>query len=268
MEKTDFSIPPLSINSLKSLRRLTLKKYRDREGLYIIEGLRLCKQAILAGAQLEQLLVTTEFQNNPELDFFQRHANTNKISIFSASDSDFSSLVETENPQGIAAVVEKQTYNLESITRTLNGVFLAIDRIQDPGNLGTIIRTAEWFGTKAIICSAGTVDYYNPKVLRSAMGASFSIPIFQDINLISVIKSLKEKKFNILGTSSKTGMLPQSLPPQDKTLFLVGSEAHGLDPSLLPFIDKTICIPGEGHSESLNAAIATGIILYELFRKK
>ena len=266
MEKIEHPIPALSNNSLKNLRRLTQKKYRDKEGLYIIEGRRLCQQAIKASAPLKQFVFSQNFCQSPEISNFVHYAESNQISTFSTSEAEFASLVDTENPQGIAAVVELETKNLHSIINIPKGMLLGIDRIQDPGNLGTIIRTAEWFGVKGILCSKGTVDCFNPKVLRSAMGASFSVPIFQDLELSSIIETIKKDQFEIIGTSVKFGLAPGSFQPQAKTLFLVGSEAHGLDHSLLPFIDKTVFINGKGQSESLNVAIATGIILYELVR--
>lgn len=133
--------------------------------------------------------------------------------------------------------------------------------------MGTIIRTAEWFGINGILAGKGSVDIYNPKVVRSAMGALFKMPVIQNIDFESTIPLLKTANFSLFGsTLAGAGKLPADKPA--KSVVFIGSEAHGLDDKLLYKIDHLLSIPGNGSVESLNAAIATGIILYEFTANK
>ena len=196
------------------------------------------------------------------MKLFARFAVKNHLPVHTTSETNFADLVETETPQGIAAVVRYANHDLLDLLTISPNTILALDRIQDPGNMGTIIRTAEWFGVNGIIAARGTVDIYNPKVIRSAMGALFKIPVIQNINFGESISLLKKANFSLFGsTLAYTKKQPQ--PKPQKSVIFIGSEAHGLDDKLIYKMDHLISIPGSGSVESLNAAIAAGIILYE-----
>jgi RNA methyltransferase, TrmH family len=256
------NLPSLSKNRIKFLNSLKRKKVRDLEGLYIIEGVRICEQAISVNAPITEFILSSEFLFSGDVNLFVRFAVKNQLPVHTTPELYFNEMVETETPQGIAAVVRYSKHDLLDLLTNTPNTLLALDRIQDPGNLGTIIRTAEWFGVNGILAGNGTVDIYNPKVIRSAMGALFKIPVVQNIDFEKTIPLFKKANFSLLGsTLADTKKLPSTKP--EKSIIFIGSEAHGLDEKLIYKMDYFISIPGTGSVESLNAAIATGIILYE-----
>lgn len=257
----------LSKNRLSFLGRLLQKKYRDKEGLFLVEGARACKQAIETNAEIREFVITDSFARSDHFSAIADYSGKNNVAVWITDDKKFALLSDTDHPQGIVAVVKMPTLNLEVLIGSKPKPIVAVDRLQDPGNLGTIIRTAEWLGVGAVLCGEGTVDSYNPKVLRSAMGANFSLPIFSDVDLKTELSRLKIAGYSILGTSARSGSPITTFKAPAHFVLLLGSEAHGLAPSLEESIDQFITIPGKGRMESLNASVAAGILLYELTKQ-
>ncbi|MEH6857153.1 RNA methyltransferase, partial [Priestia megaterium] len=169
-------------------------------------------------------------------------------------------LSDTETPQGIIAVCF-QTKHAE-IIHTAQKVLL-LDAVQDPGNLGTIIRTADAAGVEAIIVGEGSVDVYNPKVVRSTQGAIFHLPIVKG-DLLEMISLLKEREIAVYGTSLQNGKVYTCVKPSNEFALVVGNEGNGVSEKVLEQTDQNLYIPIYGKSESLNVAIASGILLYYL----
>ena len=253
----------LSQNLYKFVRSLQLKKNRDVENLFLVEGTRLCEEALNSEYQVNYLILSESLRQSERIVKILDKCQAKKLPVYSTDEKKFNTLTDTQTPQGIACVVSKkdQSQNLNS-----GKLLLCLDAIRDPGNMGTIIRTAEWFGVDGIITSADSVDIYNPKVLRSTMGALFHVPVKEGVTLHDEMLSLKKNNFKITGTVSDGGVPLAQFRKQEKTILLIGNEAQGLNPELDSIIDNNISIPGKGKSESLNAAIAAGIILYYLTR--
>ena len=176
----------------------------------------------------------------------------------------FSGITDVTNPQGILAVIGKNT-DIKEIDYNQN-LFLVLDNIQDPGNMGTILRTADSVNLKQIIVAKGTADCYNPKVVRSTMGAIFRVKVIECEDLKKVLKEMKKRKIKVYATDLQTDKSIYDVDYQ-KSAIIIGNEANGVSRDILELADEKIKIPMIGKTESLNAAVATGIILYEVIRK-
>ena len=194
-------------------------------------------------------------------DFLYTIAKYNCIYV---TEKVFSGITDVTNPQGILAVIGKNT-DINEIDYNQN-LFLVLDNIQDPGNMGTILRTADSINLKQIIVSKGTADCYNPKVVRSTMGAIFRVKVIECEDLKKVVKEMKKRKIKVYATDLQTD---KSIYDVDykKSAIVIGNEANGVSKELLEIADEKIRIPMIGKTESLNASVATGIILYEVVRK-
>lgn len=188
------------------------------------------------------------------------------VPVYSLYSSNFSQLVDTQSPQGIAAEVvvpdEQRAYQLKG-----EGPVLLLDAVQDPGNLGTILRTAEAVGARDLWLGSGTVDPYNPKVVRSAMGSLFRSRIRRG-DLSEAIPELKKQGYFVVGTSPHAEQAHYDKVYPEKVAFLLGNEGQGISSRLKALMDLHVRLPMPGQVESLNVSVTTGILLYEWVRQK
>lgn len=249
---------------IKNIRKLKEKKYRDLTGKYIIEGIRILKEAIEENAKIDTIVVCEDYSRDGIIDtkLLYEIAKYNCIYV---DRKVFLALTDVQNPQGILAVIEKESSE-DNIDYTQD-IIVILDGIQDPGNLGTIIRTIDSAGLSQVIVSKETADTYNPKVVRSTMGAIFRVKTIESDNLINTIKNLKKHKFQIMATSLNTQQNIYHIE-YDKVGIVIGNEGNGVTKEVLEASDMKVKIPMLGKTESLNASVATGIILYEYVRKK
>ena len=248
-------------NLFKHTKKLKERKNRNKSSKYIIEGFRLIQEAFKAKVNIDYLIVTEDAIG--KIDQFLLNYITEDIKIYKISENLFKELVSTENPQGILAVINMNIMPLEA-----NGDFyLLCDKLQDPGNLGTIIRTSHAAGVQGIILTKGTVDIYNEKTIRSTMGSIFYIPIHYDDDNLSLVKELKNKGFNLVATSLETNKDFFEEDLRGKVILTVGNEGNGVSKEVLDLADTKVKIPMPGNAESLNVAIATSVIMYEKVRQ-
>ncbi|MBY0754887.1 RNA methyltransferase [Clostridium sardiniense] len=243
----------------KETKKLKDRRNRNKQKKYLIEGFRLVEEALKAGANIETIFCFDELESKIT-ELIEKYNYSGKI--FKLNRSLFLEICGTENPQGILAVVL-----MDSNDKLLNGEFyLLCDKVQDPGNLGTIIRTAHAAGIDGIILTKGTVDIYNDKTIRSTMGSMFYIPIIQDDDF-SIINDLKERGFSLVATSleGKNDFFDEDLT--GKIVITVGNEGNGVSDEIYNISDKKVKIPMPGGAESLNVGVATSIILYERVRQ-
>ena len=177
----------------------------------------------------------------------------------------FNNITEVKNPQGILAVIERK--NSENEINYNEDIIVALDGIQDPGNLGTILRTVDSIGLKQILVSKETADVYNPKVVRSTMGAIFRVKVIECEDLEKTLKQIKKHKYEIVVTSLQTNESIYDIE-YNKKVIVIGNEANGVSKEIQEMADKKVKIPMLGKTESLNASVATGIVLYEYVRQK
>ncbi|ELC8456481.1 RNA methyltransferase [Clostridium perfringens] len=245
-------------NLFKEIKKLKEKKHRIKSNKYLIEGLRFVEEAIKSKVSIDSIIFTESFkEKNPDL-FLKINKN---IKLIQMNEALLKQLCSTENPQGIVGVINMQNKELKS-----GELVVLVDKVQDPGNMGTIIRTAHAAGAAGIVMTKGTVDIYNDKTLRSTMGSIFYIPIVEDDSL-DFIKSLKKEGYKLVVSSlqGKNNFFEENL--QGKVMIAVGNEGNGVSDEVYDIADIKVKIPMPGEAESLNVAVATSIMIYEKIRQ-
>ena len=249
---------------IKHIIKLKEKKYRKEYNEYIIEGVKIIKEAIEEKAKIKHIILSEDALNR---ELVQKHLKEElqKNNYIQVPNNIFKLISEVDKPQGILAIIE-QNRQEENIDYNQE-IMLALDDIQDPGNLGTIIRTADSVGLNQILISKGTADPYNSKVIRSTMGAIFRVKIIECEDLPKTLKRLKEKDLKVMVTDLEAEKSIYNIKLQ-KNIIVIGNEANGVSKEIKDLADTKAIIPMLGKTESLNASIATGVILYEYVRQK
>jgi TrmH family RNA methyltransferase len=250
----------ISQAELKYLRSLQQKKYRDRERKFILEGWRVLGDALESDFQIEKILFTQRKDLGPENSTLIYMAQKKNIPVKELTEYQLNQISDAVHSQGVIALVHKKEYNIESFNYESTSLIVACDRISDPGNLGTILRTCDWFGVTTIFLNEDCVSLYNEKVLRATSGSIFHLNIYEHLRYDSVLPFLKTKDFKIIATSPDAQSLATFKKPK-KSIIIMGNEADGICKELLRLADNVISIPRFGKAESLNVGIATGIIL-------
>jgi len=255
----------LSSNEIKLYASLKQKKYREEYGKYLIEGFHLIEECLNSEHELEYIILRSDVNLQSHTAILEKIAK-NKTIVEPLPEKLFNKLTDTESSQGIVGVVKHPKVKQGGKEP---GIILALDKINDPGNLGTIIRTAYWFGVPEILLSSNSADPYNPKVIRATQGGIFHTQIFEDVDLVNELKKLQGKGYTVyLFTLDAKQTLSQIFKSDKshKSVIVFGSEAHGISEELQNADFEKVKIEGYSGSESLNVAIAAGIALYE-FRK-
>ena len=256
-------ITSASNDKIKEIKKLIKSASRRKEtGLYIVEGIRMVRE-IPADA------VKTLYVAESMTDKFADICNQIPAEVEIVRDSVFQSMSDTNTPQGILAeVYQTATTEDDLFAGDAAPFLLIIERLQDPGNLGTIIRTAEGAGVTGIILSADTVDIYNPKVIRSTMGAIFRIPFIYTDDLKGTIDELKREGITVYAAHLKGENSYDMEDYKTACAFLIGNEGNGLTEETAACADRKIPIPMEGGAESLNAAVASAVLMFEAGRQR
>jgi TrmH family RNA methyltransferase len=250
----------LSNAQIKLIRSLDQKKYRNIHGLYVAEGEKIVCEILESNVKYEKVLVTEKWIKKHK-DLFEK--NEKSITIISETILNKISFLHT--PNEALALMPIQYPKLENVDFK-GRLIIVLDQIQDPGNMGTIIRIADWFGIDTIVCSENCVDVYNPKVIQATMGAFLRVKIYYT-KLIDFLKEQKSNNLPIYG-ATLNGEIIYTTKLTDYGIILMGNESKGIDENLLSLIDKPLFIPKYGGAESLNVSVATGIICSEFIRRK
>ena len=250
--------------TIKYIKKLKEKKYREETNCYIIEGIKLVKEAIEENAKIKYILICEDCDDAVKLEqnLLYDIAKNNCLYVTKKL---FLSISDVTTPQGVLAVIEKKK-GTEQIDYN-DDIIVALDGIQDPGNLGTILRTVDSANLKQIILSKNSADPYNPKVVRSTMGAIFRVNIIEAENLAEILKEIKKHNFDVVVTSLETEESIYNLEYKNK-IIVIGNEANGVSKEIQEIADKKVKIPMLGKTESLNASVAPGIMVYEYVRGK
>ncbi len=267
--KLDKVLTILTANEIKLFASLKQKKYRDEYGKYLIEGFHLIEECLNSAHELEYIILRNDIgiKGHPEI---LKIISKNRTIVEPLHEKLFNKLIDTESSQGIVGVVKHPETKYSSKE---HDIILALDRINDPGNLGTIIRTAYWFNIPQILLSNGSADPYNPKVIRSTQGGIFHTTITEDAELAQELKKLQREGYSVYlftldAKKTLTQIIQSAKSGQSaKSVLVFGSESHGISKELLDMDFERVKIEGYSGSESLNVAIASAIALYE-FRKK
>ncbi len=248
---------------LKKIRALHQRAFREKYSAYILEGERLLEEALLKGVVLEEIIASETFFKQG----LGRLSDANLSRLLTVPDKIFAELATTTNPSGILAIAKIKTANPKKLFSGTPLVVIA-DAIQDPGNLGTLIRTSLAASASGLIMTKGTVDPYNPKVVRSAMGASFQLPCLWDVDTGEAIKLCRDNGLQIVASAAEGTKYFWQANMTKPTAIIVGNEGQGLSQNVLDVADEIIAIPMSDKSESLNAAQAATIFLFEAVRQR
>jgi len=251
---------------LKHSRKLKIKKWRQENREFMIEGVRFLEEAVFAGTSIKYCLCSEDLGGD-RIDSLIKEMLQRNIKVYLVEDNLMQDVCETKSPQGIVAVIEKREFNSDALFEESDFIVL-IDRVQDPGNLGTIIRTADAAGAWGVIISDGSVDPYSPKVLRSTMGSIFHVPVIYDMDIVSAIGGLKTHGFTVYVSSLKGSTAYYNEIYRGKTAIVIGNEANGVDSKIVQTADRLIKIPMPGKAESLNAAVAGSILMFEVVKQR
>lgn len=284
---------------VKEIRKLKEKKYRKDK--FIVEGIKMLEEAINENASIDLIVIREgmDLSNLISNVLYKNDADSgvkskniidaiSKIKSITVTEKVFDTLTDVVSPQGVLAVINKRENGIINQATEKNNVskigdkiketenskidttadyILALDGIQDPGNLGTIIRTADSANLKQIIVSKNTVDAYSPKVIRSTMGAIYRVNIIEVENLEVTLKDLQKDGFKVVVTSLDTNNSIYDIS-YNKSIVVIGNEANGVSKEVQELANEKVKIPMLGKTESLNAAVATGIMIYEYVRRK
>jgi TrmH family RNA methyltransferase len=241
---------------LKNISALLKRsKERQQQGLYVVEGRKMFWEACGLGLVEKAYLSESFASESKEVPCDHEIV----------SDDVFNKIAETVTPQGVLALVKLPVGDVTDIIKKAKSLVL-LENLQDPGNLGTIVRTAEAAGIDAVILSKTSVDLYNPKVVRSTMGAVFRMPVFYTEDLIGLIKDLNDNGFNTIATHLAADRNYYEADYSGKTAVLIGNEGNGLSDEATELAKEKVIIPMSGKVESLNASVAAALMMYEIKR--
>jgi len=257
---------------VKNAAKLAAKKHRDESACYIAEGPNLIREAMQQGIELCSLFFLEDHSmpdsRAEELNKLQGKAFEMKINTYSLGDEAFSKVAQTDNSQGALAIVKKKIYSKETFFYDPTGNILVLDRVQDPGNIGTLLRTAEAAGFSGAMLLKGCGDVYAPKTVRAAAGTLFRLPLLFVATPAEAADILRENRKCIYAAAADAEKRYFDVSLSKNTAVVLGNEGNGISAEFLRQADCLIGIPMEGRTESLNVALAGGIIMYEAFRQR
>lgn len=239
--------------------KLQQKKYRTDLNEFLVEGFKGVDDALNSDYAINYIIIDSRFRDS-KADLIKK-AEGRGAEIFFCNQPEAGKIKTTDTFPGVLAVVKIPIFSSDKFAK--NTPVIVLDHINDPGNLGTIIRTADWFGIHDILLSEDSVDLYSPKVVRSTMGSIFHVNVVESTNIVQSLEQLKKKGYNIVALDIKGESLEnyQSTP---KTAYIFGSESHGIRNILLDLTDKKVTIKGKGKAESLNVAVSAGILMAQI----
>jgi TrmH family RNA methyltransferase len=263
---------PLVITSVsnprvKHLRELIKKGQFDSENRVPIEGLKLVREALLSHVAITEVYVCTTRVKETALQEILNQTRQLGIRTLLVADRVYNALVDTEAPQGIVALVKLPRFQLNQMVGNASLLLLA-HQLQDPGNLGTLIRSAEAFGVEAVLLTENTVSAANQKAVRASAGSLFRIPVLSELDPGQLFEGLRQHGFKLLATTPQGGENFREVDYRGAVALVVGNEGSGLSKSTLEQIDVKVTIPLAGEVESLNVAVASSIILAEAARQR
>ena len=241
------------------------RKLRDERGVFIVEGPKMFREA--PKDRIEKVYFSESFHEKHK-EALAKRIQAEKLDYEILDDHVFKAASDTQTPQGVLCIVRQQESSLAELLKAEKPLLLILENLQDPGNLGTILRTAEGAGVTGVILSKGCVDLYNPKTIRSTMGSVYRVPTLYTENLCETVEALRQHGIRSYAAHLKGVNFYDQENYQSGTAFLIGNEGNGLTDELTEQADILIRIPMEGQLESLNAGVASAILMYEAYRQR
>ena len=251
---------------VKAIRKLADSKARSTTNTFLAEGLRVVGQAVDSDAQIQELVYCAELLiSDYGRQLVDKVRQDPSIETVEVSKAVFDSLARKDKPQGIAAVVRQKWSVLDGISGTENGIWVALEAIQNPGNLGTILRTCDAVGALGLILLDNSTDPYDPVAIKASMGAIFTVPVLKGD--LTALQSFTKRNpaISVVGTSDKASQDYFDSDYPDPILLLMGSEREGLSAPYQSLCQRMVSIPMEGDCDSLNLSVATGVMLYQIY---
>lgn len=246
---------------LKLLKKLKTKKGREQTNLFLLEGIKPLALAFQQKTVLEAVFLEKEQEHNL-LPALQELPGIRMDLVYLVPRELLLPLYETDSPQGVLAIAQRKAMDFQQVFKDSMQRILLLDRVQDPGNLGTIIRTAEGAGWDLVLCTKGCADLYNPKTIRSTMGSIMTMNLAQNVNGLDALEILKNKGFQIFCATLQNGVDYRSVEKVKPLVLILGNEGSGIEDPIIKRSDQNLYIPMHGHAESLNVAVAAGILMY------
>jgi len=251
---------------IKQLRTLSLKKYRDRSKLFMTEGLKLVWEGLEQGFEIDTLIYAPSAIKNDLVDKLAARTVARGGLVIKSNNKIMASLTRRDNPQMVIGVFHQRWQRLENTTFAQNDVYVALDRVRDPGNLGTIIRTCDAVGAKGVILIGNTSDPYSLEAVRATMGSIFAIDLFH-LDEVNFLQWRHHFSGWLIGTHLKATKDYRQIQERNKPLILMmGNEQQGLSDALTASCSELVHIAQKGKADSLNLAVATAVMLYEIRR--
>lgn len=249
---------------VKAAAELKQKKYRQQQGLFLAEGLRTVEEAVRYGAV--QSIFYTAIEDDRTRAVLEQAA-AKQIKLVCVSDKVLKKIADTETPQGIISVCEMRSKRLDDFLAS-GKMLLVLDRVTDPGNIGTMLRTADAAGVGGLLLLQGCADIYAPKTVRASMGSLFHLPVLSGLSEELLVQAARKAGYELLVTCLDGADNLYKADLQGRIAFVMGNEANGVSSALLAAADKRVFIPMQGRAESLNVAMAAGIVMFEALRQK
>ncbi|AOZ93522.1 TrmH family RNA methyltransferase [Paenibacillus crassostreae] len=256
-------ITSLSNTRVKEWAQLLEKKHRDRNNKFVVEGVHLVLEALQSGANIECIAYDMDKGIPSEL----KQVSSNDAEWIGVSSAIIGKCTDTVTPQPVFAVVRKQSVDLEQLLSIKNSLVMVLDNVQDPGNVGTIIRSADAAGADGVILGHGCADLYNPKTIRSTMGSFFHLPVVEG-QLLEILPQAKQSGARLVSTSLQAEYTCYEYDFSATTWLLVGNEAQGVSEPVKKLVDDSLIIPMRGQAESLNVGMASSVLMFEVMRQR
>ena len=253
-------------STVKEIRKLEQKKYRQQSGTYFIEGLRTVGEAVQTRAPIKALVVAPDLLVSEFGQSLLADPSLRDVERIEVSAEIFEKLANKQGPQGIGAIMKQSWQDLAELQLGTDDLWVALDAVADPGNLGTIMRTADSVGAKGIILLGNSTDPFDPAAVKASMGAIFSLAL-ANADWLEFRAWQEGQQAQLIGTSDHGAIDYQQIRYQRPLILLMGSERHGLPDEMMAACDHLARIPMAGRSDSLNLAVATAVMLYEIFNQ-
>ena len=241
-------------------------KKRREENCFLAEGIKMLREA--PESWIREIFLTNEALYKLQKEEAETFQKINRTGYELLSDEVMKRASDTQTPQGVITVLDRPSYEPDELLADSEGTFLLLENLQDPGNLGTIVRTGEGAGVRGIIMTADTVDIFNPKTIRSTMGSVYRVPFIYVETLTEVVEKMKEKNIPVYAAHLKGQKNYYEFDYRKGCAFLIGNEGNGLKKETANLADDYLKIPMQGQVESLNAAIAASVLMYEAYRQR